>query len=409
MHILFLTDNFPPEVNAPASRTFDHCKTWVAAGAQVTVVTCAPNFPTGRVHDGFRNRLYQVEHMAGIRVVRVWTIIASNEGFLTRIIDYLSFMLASIVAALFVRRVDVIVGTSPQFFTICGARVVSALKRRPWVLELRDIWPESILTVGAMQRGPAIRFLEAIERYLYRSADHIVVVTRSFVDLIVAKGARRDCISVTTNGVDMTGARRVDAGALRTALNLDGKFVAGYIGTHGMAHGLETLLDAAELLQANPDTRDVRILFVGDGARKALLQEAAAQQGLSNVLFVPSVPKGEVINYLSLLDVAIVHLKSSDLFEAVIPSKIFESMALGIPIMMGVRGEALRIVETAGAGLAFEPENAVALTEVIATVRNDPTIHLAMRDAGMRTAKQYDRLRLAQEMLDTLKKVAQKL
>lgn len=409
MHILFLTDNFPPEVNAPASRTFDHCKAWVAAGAQVTVVTCAPNFPTGKVHVGYRNRLYQVEHMAGIRVVRVWTIIASNEGFLTRIIDYLSFMFASIVAALFVRRVDVIVGTSPQFFTICGARVVSALKRRPWVLELRDIWPESILTVGAMQRGLAIRFLEAIERYLYRSADHIVVVARSFVDLIVVKGARRDCISVTTNGVDLTSARRVDAAALRAALNLDGKFVAGYIGTHGMAHGLETLLDAAALLQKNPDTLDVCILFVGDGARKAHLQEAAARQGLANVLFVPSVPKAEVISYLSLLDVAIVHLKSSDLFEAVIPSKIFESMALGIPIMMGVKGEALTIVETAGAGLAFEPENATALAKVIATVQTDPAVRMEMRAAGMRNAKQYDRSRLALEMLGTLKKVAGKL
>jgi glycosyltransferase involved in cell wall biosynthesis len=408
MHILFLTDNFPPEVNAPASRTFDHCKAWVEEGAEVTVVTCAPNFPTGKVHDGYRNRLYQVEYMAGIKVIRVWTIISSNEGFLTRIIDYLSFMVAGVLAALTVRRVDLIIGTSPQFFTICAARIVALIKRRPWVLELRDIWPESILAVGAMKRGLAFRILEAIERSLYRAADHIVVVAHSFVDLIVAKGAPRDRISVITNGVDLSGAQRVDASALRSSLGLDGKFVAGYIGTHGMAHALETLLEAALLLQANPEHKDVRIMFVGDGARKAYLQDYAEQLGLSNVIFVASVPKTEVLTYLSALDVSIVHLKGSDLFEAVIPSKIFESMALGIPIMMGVRGEALAIVKTAEAGVGFEPENAAALAAAIGSARSDIAAHAAMRDAGLRAAKCYDRSRLALEMLTALKKVTQK-
>lgn len=408
MHILFLTDNFPPEVNAPASRTFDHCKAWVEEGAEVTVVTCAPNFPTGKVQEGYRNRLYQVEYMAGIKVIRVWTIISSNQGFLTRIIDYLSFMVAGALAALTVRRVDLIIGTSPQFFTICAARIVALIKRRPWVLELRDIWPESILAVGAMERGLAFRILEAIERSLYRAADHIVVVAHSFVDLIVAKGAPRDRISVITNGVDLSGAQRVDASALRSSLGLDGKFVAGYIGTHGMAHALETLLEAALLLQANPEHKDVRIMFVGDGARKAYLQDYAEQLGLSNVIFVASVPKTEVLTYLSALDVSIVHLKGSDLFEAVIPSKIFESMALGIPIMMGVKGEALTIVKTAEAGVGFEPENAAALAAAIGSARSDIAAHAAMRDAGLRAAKWYDRSRLALEMLTILKKVKQK-
>jgi glycosyltransferase involved in cell wall biosynthesis len=333
---------------------------------------------------------------------------SSNEGFLTRIIDYLSFMVAGALAALTVRRVDLIIGTSPQFFTICAARIVALIKRRPWVLELRDIWPESILAVGAMKRGLAVRILEAIERSLYRSADHIVVVAHSFVDLIAAKGAPRDRISVITNGVDLSGAQRVDASALRSSLGLEGKFVAGYIGTHGLAHALETVLDAALLLQDNPEHQDVRIMFVGDGARKSYLQRYAAQLGLSNVIFVPSVAKTEVLTYLSALDVSIVHLKGSDLFEAVIPSKIFESMALGVPIMMGVRGEALTIVKTAEAGVEFEPENAAALAAAIVSARSDITAHAAMRDAGMRAAKRFDRSRLALEMLTTLKKVAEK-
>ena len=144
MHILFLSDNFPPEVNAPASRTFEHCREWVRAGRQVTVITCAPNFPGGRVYEGYRNRLWQAETMDGIRVIRVWSYITANQGFIKRILDYVSFMIAAVVAAPFVRGVDVVVGTSPHFFTVCGAWLVSRMKRIPFVFELRDIWPESI-------------------------------------------------------------------------------------------------------------------------------------------------------------------------------------------------------------------------------------------------------------------------
>ena len=163
MHILFLTDNFPPETNAPASRTFEHCREWVKAGHQVTIITCAPNFPKGKVFDGYRNRLWQSEQMEGIRVIRVWSYITKNEGFLKRILDYISFMVSAIIAALFVRKPDIVIGTSPQFFTACAAYVVGAYKRIPFVFELRDLWPESIKAVGAMRSGRVLSMLEAIE------------------------------------------------------------------------------------------------------------------------------------------------------------------------------------------------------------------------------------------------------
>jgi hypothetical protein len=145
------TDDFPPEVNALASRTFEHCREWVRAGHEVTVITCAPSFPKGRVYEGYRNALWQREDMAGIRVIRVGTYITANEGFLKRTLDYMSFMVSGFVASLFVREVDVVVGTSPQFFTVCAAYMSGLFKRRPWVFELRDIWPESIRAVGAMK------------------------------------------------------------------------------------------------------------------------------------------------------------------------------------------------------------------------------------------------------------------
>ena len=204
MHVLFLTDNFPPEVNAPASRTHEHCRQWVAAGARVTVITCAPNFPKGRVFDGYRNRLWQQEVMDGVRVIRVWSYITANEGFARRVLDYMSFMLSAFLASLFVRRVDVVVGTSPQFFTAVAAWAVGAIKRVPFVFELRDLWPESIKAVGAMKQSAAIRLLERLEMFLYRRAARIVSVTHAFRETLIKRGIDGAKIDVVTNGVDVS-------------------------------------------------------------------------------------------------------------------------------------------------------------------------------------------------------------
>ena len=230
MHILFLTDNFPPEVNAPASRTFEHCREWVLAGHRVTVITCAPNFPNGKVFEGYRNHLWQKEDVAGICVVRVWSYITANEGFVKRVADYLSFMGAAVVGALFIPKVDVIVGTSPQFFTACAAYVVSKVKNVPWVFELRDIWPESIRAVGAMRDSRALDLLEKLEMFLYHKASAIVSVTNAFREKLVFRGVDRNKISVVTNGVDISrfSPRHKDS-ELVSRLGLERKFVAGYI------------------------------------------------------------------------------------------------------------------------------------------------------------------------------------
>jgi glycosyltransferase involved in cell wall biosynthesis len=287
LHILFLTDNFPPEVNAPASRTFEHCREWVTRGAEVTVITCAPNFPKGKVFNGYKNRLWQSEVMEGIRVIRVWTYITANEGFVKRVMDYVSFMLTGTVAALFVSKVDVVVGTSPQLFTACAAWMVGGFKRAPWVFELRDIWPESIKAVGAMQDSLTIQLLERIELFLYRHTSRIVAVTHAFKDTLMLRGIDGSKIDVITNGVDLSNFSPLPKDAcLGAELGLNGCFVAGYIGTHGLAHGLETLLDAAQILEQMPGTENIRILFLGDGAKKAELVDSAKSRGLRNVVFV---------------------------------------------------------------------------------------------------------------------------
>lgn len=403
MHILFLTDNFPPEVNAPASRTFEHCQEWVRAGHQVTVITCAPNFPRGQVFDGYRNRLWQSEEMAGIRVIRVWSYITANEGFVKRILDYQSFMLSATLAAPFVREVDVVVGTSPQFFTVCAAYVVSRLKRIPFVFELRDLWPESIKAVGAMKESAAIRALERLELFLYRKAARIVSVTHSFKKTLVARGVNGDKIVVVTNGVDMSRFKPMPKDAeLVQALGLQGKFVAGYVGTNGLAHHLETLLDAAEMMRAEPDGARFHFVLLGDGARKQALKDDAARRGLDNVSFVDSVPKEQVARYWSLLDVSVIHLKKTELFTAVIPSKLFECMGMGLPLLHGVAGESADIVREEGVGIVFEPENAGQLVAHLQTMRRDTQAYEGYREKCLEAAKKYDRTTMAMKMLAVL-------
>jgi glycosyltransferase involved in cell wall biosynthesis len=404
MHILFLTDNFPPEVNAPASRTHEHCRQWVAAGEQVTVITCAPNFPKGRVFDGYRNRLWQQEMVDGIRVIRVWSYITANEGFVKRILDYTSYMLMAFLASLFVRRVDVVVGTSPQFFTAVAAWAVGALKRVPFVFELRDLWPESIKAVGAMKESTAIRWLEKLELFLYRRAARIVSVTHSFRDTLVRRGIDGGKIDVITNGVDTSrfSPRPKDA-ELERELGWQGCFVAGYIGTHGMAHALETLLAAMAELQNKPEGQQIRLLLLGDGARKDALKAEASRLGLHNVCFVDTVPKEQVARYWSLLDVSVIHLRRTELFTTVIPSKLFECMGMGIPVLHGVAGESAAIVEREDVGLVFEPEDTNALVKQLLSLQQNRTLLAHFQSQGPLAARHYDRQVLAGRLLDILR------
>jgi glycosyltransferase involved in cell wall biosynthesis len=407
LRILFLSDNFPPEVNAPASRTHEHCREWVRMGHEVTVVTCAPNFPAGKVYAGYRNRPWSSETMDGIRVVRVWSYITANEGNFRRTLDYVSFMWSATLAGLFLRRHDVLVATSPQFFTACAGYAVSRLRRVPFVFELRDLWPESIKAVGAMRDSFALRWLERLELFLYRKAAAIVTVTHSFRDRLDERGIDVGKVDVVTNGVDLS--RFVPRGRdeeLAARLGLAGKFVAGYIGTHGLAHGLETVLDAAEMLASQPDGDRYRVVLLGDGARKRHLLEHAARRKLANVVFLDSVPKSEVSHYWSLLDVSIIHLIDDPLFRTVIPSKLFESMGMGVPIAHGVGGESAEIVEQYGVGRVFRSGDAAALASVLQDMAREPAVLAEYRRACARAAPEFDRVQLARRMGSFLESLA---
>ena len=227
-------------------------------------------------------------------------------------------------------------------------------------------------------------------------------VTESFKRNLIGRGIDGSKIEVVTNGVDISRFQpRPKDGALVAELGLEGAFVAGYIGTHGMAHALETLLEAADRLRDS----GVVFLFLGDGARKQALRERAQELGLENVRFIDSVKKDDVARYWSIIDVSVIHLRKTELFTTVIPSKLFESMGIGLPILHGVEGESADIVRAEGAGIPFEPENAEALCEAIHRLRAHPDEMRRYREACLAGARNYDRSMLAARMLGVLERV----
>lgn len=441
--ILFLTHYFPPEVNAPASRTYEHAKRWVQAGHEVTVITGFPSHPHGRVYEGYRRKLWQWEEMDGIKVLRVWTFISANKGFFRRILNYFSFMKSAGFFGMFVKRPDAVIATSPQFFCAIAGWWLSLIRWRPFVFELRDLWPESIVAVGAMKRGLIIRSFECIENFLYKRARLIISVTESFKKTLMERGIPEEKIKVVTNGADLdffnpekvsptanssqpADSQKDDNGSLGSSdpgskeavrgqpsvpvlSNVEGVsdpriknsgdfFLCGYIGTIGMAHKVETMVEAADLLRDEPD---IRLFILGDGAERTYIESLIKEKALDTVDLFPMVPKKEMLAYLAACDAVAVLLRKNDLFRTVIPSKIFEAMAMKKPIIMGVEGEAREIAEQADCCIPIEPENPDELANAVKRLKNDPDECTRLGTNGRKAVEErYNRDTLADRMLE---------
>ena len=402
MKILFITDNFPPEVNAPATRTYEHAQEWIKLGAEVTVITCAPNFPHGNIYEGYKNKLYQKEMMDGIEVIRVWSYITANSGFAKRVIDYVSFAFSAFLVGLF-SKYDIIIATSPQFFTTWTAWGLSKIRRKPWIFELRDLWPESIKTVGAMKQGRTIEILEKIELALYHDATRVIAVTDAFKTNLTSRGIEANKIDVITNGsnVELFYPRPKDQELLEQ-FNLNDKFIIGYIGTHGMAHSLDFIVSSI----ANIKDESIHFLFIGDGAMKQKIVELANNLALKNITFLDSITKDEVPRYLAICDISLAPLKKEDNFKMVIPSKIFEASAMQKPTLLGVEGQAQEIIEKYNAGLCFEPENEADFIQKVMLLKNDPTNSQELQKGCVKLAEAYDRKKLAAQMLSIIQENA---
>lgn len=401
MKILFLVDNFPPEVNAPATRTFEHCIEWVKAGAEVTVITCAPNFPQGKVYPGYRNKLVQKEYMSGIRVIRVWTFMAPNKGFLKRSLDYCSFMVSAFIAGLFVRK-EVIIATSPHFFTPIAGYILSLFTRKPWIMEIRDLWPDSIIAVKAMKESEIPRIFYWLEMQMYRHATRLVPVTDTFKVKIIEKGIDGSKIKVIKNGSNLEQfiAGMVKPG-LREKIAGRDRIIMSYIGTLGMAHGLNFIIGCAGEL----DKMNVTLLLIGDGAMKNELYDQIQRGQYTNVVCLPPIPKAEVPDYLSISDIALIPLKKAEMFENVIPSKIFEASAMQIPILLGVEGEAKMLVESYNAGICYIPEDKIDFVAKTEKLIRDKELYERCKAGEANLAKDFSRKRLAGEYLEMMNRM----
>lgn len=400
MKILFLSDNFPPEVNAPATRTYEHCREWVKEeNVDVTVITSFPNYPQGRVYDGYKNQLRMDDLIEDINVTRIWSFIAANEGTYRRILDQLSFAITSFFFGLF-RKCDVIIATSPQFFVTITGYLLSIIKRKPWVFELRDLWPDTIVAVGAIKNRRVLKILEWLELFLYRKADLIIPVTDAFKQNLVERGIDTNKIHVVTNGANLVLFEAKDKNnVLLKKLSLEGKIIVGYIGTHGMTHGLDSIIRTLPKIK----NQNVHFLFIGAGAEKEKLILLSKDLSASNITFLDPVSKAEISEYISIIDIGLVPLKKKDTFKTVIPSKIFELASMRKPILLGVEGQAKVIIDEFGAGIGYEPENEEDFLEKLQDICSNEQQYANLQNGCSRLAQEYDRVRLANKMLKHLR------
>jgi len=386
--ILYVSQYFPPEMGAPAARVSELSRHWVRAGHDVTVLTGFPNHPDGVIRPEYRTRFRRMisrEILEGIKVVRTWLLPFPNRKAYERMLNYSSFCLSAGIAGSFLARPDVVIATSPQLLVGLSGWWIAKLKRVPLVLEVRDLWPESLAAVGVGGANSLLhRALGKIADFLYREATQIVVVTPAFREHLIKKWrVPEDKISVVQNGVETGLFSPGDGGRLRRSLDAEGKFVVSYIGTLGLAHGLETVIAAAENLQGTDP--NVQFLLVGEGADRERILALAESKMLRNLRFVPQQARKKIPAYISASDACLVLLKKSDVFETVIPTKMLEFMSCGRPVILGVNGQAREILEQSRGGLYVEPENPIALCEAIRELQQ----HNALRDSMGREGRDY--------------------
>jgi glycosyltransferase involved in cell wall biosynthesis len=386
INILFITQYFPPETGAPSNRVKEITRRWVDAGHEVTVMTSAPDYPEGEIYEGYENEWLRTEKIDGVTVHLTKTVPASNAGMGKRAIKFVWFMLASIVMSLRMSRSpDVVIATSPQPLTGISGFIISQLRGSRFVFEVRDLWPETITAVSDIDNKILIQTLDILVKFVYWRADRVVTVSRAFEDSLIDAGVDENNLWYHPNGVDPSFVENLESAdpiSPDIETHINGKFVISYVGTIGRAHGLEVVLDAAKRLADEQEYDDVLFLVVGYGADMEALSERAENESIDNVVFTGRKPKSMVPSILAETDVSLVHLKPVELFETVIPSKIFESMAARLPIILGVRGEAERIVTEADAGIPIPPGDDAALAEAVRQLHDDSDRSQTLGDNG---------------------------
>ena len=397
-HILYVTPYYPPEKAAPAIRISETAQCLVRRGYQVTILTTFPNFPSGIVPQEYHGPIIRLEMCNGVRVVRVWSYIAPNRGFLKRILAQLSFgCLAPLLGWRAVGRPDVIIVESPPLFDAIGGRLLAWGKRCPFIFTVADLWPASAVQLGVLRNALFIRMAEWLEWTTYRRAGLVWAVTEDIRERLLECGLQSERVFLLTNGVDTNKFNPLPKPRARAALGWDNRFTVLYAGNHGMAQGLKAIVDAAHQLRAH---HNIHFIFVGDGSEKPCLQEQAQRENLSNVTFLEPQPHELMPLLLAGADVCLVPVRNVPLFKGALPSKMYEIMACARPMLLAVDGEARRMVEQeAGAGIYVEPENASTLASAILHLYEHPAMAEVLGKRGRAFVEaRFDRERLVEKL-----------
>jgi colanic acid biosynthesis glycosyl transferase WcaI len=382
-HIVFVTPYYPPEKAAAAVRVSETAVRLAQRGYHVTVLTTMPNYPSGIVPPAYRGRRIMREERDGVDVVRVWSYVTANKGFLKRILAQLSFgLLAPVLGWRAIGHPDLLLVQSPPLFDAIAALILSWFKGCPFIFIVSDLWPESAVQLGVLRNRAFIWLAEQLAWYTYRKAAFVWALTEGIRRTLVERGLPSERVFLLANGVDIHKFRPMKREEARAHFAWGEQFVALYAGTHGLAHGLTTVLDAAERLRDHPD---IRFVLAGDGAAKPELIADAQRRGLPNVTFLEAQPHERMPLLIASADACLVPLRKLPLFEGALPSKMYEIMACARPIILGVQGEACNIVaKEAGAALAVEPENAQALAEAILSLQAQPEMAARLGKQGRR-------------------------
>jgi len=378
MNVLIFTQHFPPETMATGRRACDLAETLSSRGDDVTVITGRPNHPSSLGLSFCRQAAKDEWAPQGYRILRVPVFRSPHPGVLSRFLTYATFMLSAAWCGIWQRRPDAVLAVSP-LPTGLAALPAHWWHRAPLVFDLQDIWPDSALAVGVMRRSRVLRMLRRLERFFYRRCARVVGITEGFKHYLLALGLPRERVAVVPNGVQWQLFAGVEPnGELRQSRPLAGKYVVGYVGNIGLAQGLETVLDAAEQLRDEP----VAFLLVGEGTDKLRLCDLARARGLENVQFLEGVPREEVPPILAACDALLLTLRKDPLFEITIPSKLYEYMAAGKPIVCSVGGEAAELVSGLGCGLPVAPSDSAALAESVRRLQANPQWGRLLGEAG---------------------------
>jgi glycosyltransferase involved in cell wall biosynthesis len=353
-------------------------------GHKVTVVASPVNYSTGRpssyISDG------QVDDKKRLRIICAPTLNTLSKSFILRTIAYLAFMVTSTIVALRVPNVDLVMGTSPPIFQALSAYVVSRLRRRPLLIEIRDLWPDFAIDIGVLRNPILIFASRAVERFLYRHADHLLVNSPAYVGHITSKKIVLEKVSLIPNGVNPDMFHPDHSGLdFRASLGIGNKFVVTYAGALGLANDIPTILQAAERLGADPS---IMFVIVGDGKDRPQLESIVARKGLTNVIFAGPVPKSQLAQALAASDVCVATLKNIPMFRMTYPNKVFDYMAAGRPVVLAIDGVIRDVVEGTGAGVFVEPGNPTSIADAVRKLKEDPELRLRMGRSGRECTEQ---------------------